>query len=83
MKWYKYADMALDSGEHPSFANVYDAAGNAVLVAEPVLEGQFMRVLQKAYYELGLQNPDYAVFQSAELAQQDAQGRSGTEGPVV
>lgn len=82
MKWYKYADgFPVDSAEMSAYANVYDEAGRAVIVAEPVLEGQLMRVLQKAYYEHGLQNPDYAVFQSKELAVHDAEERSGD--PVI
>ena len=54
--------------------NVYNArnARKAVIVAAPVKAGKLLSVLRKAYYEHGLQNPDYTVFQTEQQARDAA-----------
>jgi hypothetical protein len=69
MRWHRRSQ--LESG----FANVYDARGLPVIVAEPVAMGELSRLLQKAYYEHGLRGPEYVVFQSEEQALDDAEAR--------
>ena len=61
----------LESG----FANVYDESGAAVIVAEEVVPGDLSRLLSVAWYEHGLESPDYSVFQSRDEAMRDAGSR--------
>ena len=49
------------------FINVYNER-KAVIVAAPVKAGNLYAVLMRAYYEYGLQSPDYTVFQTEKQA---------------
>jgi len=62
--------------------NVYDADGNAVMVAEPVEDGKITNsIRQRLYYEYGLSNPDFKIFQLPELAEQAAGASPSPEVP--
>ena len=69
MKWYR-TSAGLEG--MAGYANVYDKDGRAVIVGETVEPGNIMKLLQRAYYEHGLSNPDYVLFQTKEQAVQDA-----------
>jgi len=67
MNWYRLAATY--------YLNVYDEQGKPALVGEPVKDGIVTPSLrQRLYYEFGLDKPDLKVFQTEELAQQDAMG---------
>lgn len=67
MRWYRMAAAG--------FVNVYDRRGQAELVAQPLGSETMQQVLHRARLEHGLENPEYAVFQTAEQAEEDARAR--------